>query len=86
MSLSMIEWERINFKHVLEHNQNTLNNDPLLSINESVTFVERSQFKDVNKHLSEADVNTETVDDTVNDQHNNILWIRNYCRVYTPEM
>ena len=59
--------------HVLEHDHDTPGDGPLLAANETATLGRRRNLRDVDRDLSRADTNGQTVDDTTHNQHGDVL-------------
>jgi hypothetical protein len=57
----------------IEHDQDTPGDCPLLTSDKSTTLGWWCDFGDVDGNLSRADTDGETVDDTANDQHGDVL-------------
>ena len=58
---------------ILEHDQDTPSDGPLLRTHETTTFARRSQLGDVDGNLRGADTDTEAIDDASHDKHGDVL-------------
>ena len=54
-------------RDILEHDQDTPGDGPLLTTDESPTFARRSQLGNVDWHLSGANADAEPIDDPADD-------------------
>ena len=55
------------------HDQDTPGNGPLLRSNDAATLTGRCQFGDVNRDLGGANTHGQTVDESTNDEHGDVL-------------
>ena len=62
-----------NTRNLLEHDQNTPGDSPLLRADQGPTLAGGCQLGDVHRNLGGANAHTETINDTTNEQHADCL-------------
>ena len=70
--------------HSLEHYQDPPRDRPLLSSDEPTTFAWRGELGDVDRDLGRTDANADTVDESANNEHSDILGSTDENRSHAP--